>query len=460
MAVAATGRFRALPTAGAPGRGYALFIAVLPVLMMYKVPVIGIGVSTAMIIVSFFYAAAVIFNGVLRNSRQYQIAKIMVPFVLYLAYTAVKSAEDPVNMIQTMLIIVHVIAFSTGAVNAAYLKKYIIVIAVLASLLTILQTAVHYVFGVHIPCIAPELCLDSLQYYRGEILTGYQEVSDLYRPSAFFLEPSHLTQYSFVALLLCLFHGERQVPAAIFISAGMVATTSGMGIMLSGGIWLLYIAHEIRRSGFAEKIVKISGLIVGLAVILAVLFQLEFFRSSILRVFSPIEYSADSYNAIWGRTLYWDTYITPMSGRQLVFGLGYASLPDEYFTGLMELIYCSGITGVVLYYAAMLSVAVRCRGVSRITACLLCALMLVANVTSIISMTYYIGILLVFGLEPSRQEVAAGFPAGPASEETNALGYGYTERTWAGKKRADDLGPSGVFQNRIDTENRKKGLAQ
>lgn len=29
-----------------PGRGYALFIALLPVLMMYQVPAVGIGVST------------------------------------------------------------------------------------------------------------------------------------------------------------------------------------------------------------------------------------------------------------------------------------------------------------------------------------------------------------------------------------------------------------------------------
>ena len=29
----------------------------------------------------------------------------------------------------------------------------------------------------------------------------------------------------------------------------------------------------------------------------------------------------------------------------------------------MEMLYCSGILGVVLYYFAMLSVAVRCRGI-------------------------------------------------------------------------------------------------
>ena len=187
------------------GRGYALFIALLPVLMMYQVPAAGIGVSTAMIIAGSFYAAAVIFQNLLEHQGKFCIAKILVPFILYLLYVMAKSAGDTVNMIQTLLIIVHIIAFSTGAVSPEHLKKYIVAISVLACTLTIVQSVFHYTLGVHIPCIAPSLCLDSLQYYKSAILTGYQAVSSLYRPSAFFLEPSHLTQYAFVALLLCLF---------------------------------------------------------------------------------------------------------------------------------------------------------------------------------------------------------------------------------------------------------------
>lgn len=401
-----------------PGRGYALFIALLPVLMMYQVPAAGIGVSTAMIIAGSFYAAAVIFQNLLEHQGKFCIAKILVPFILYLLYVMAKSAGDTVNMIQTLLIIVHIIAFSTGAVSPEHLKKYIVAISVLACTLTIVQSVFHYTLGVHIPCIAPSLCLDSLQYYKSAILTGYQAVSSLYRPSAFFLEPSHLTQYAFVALLLCLFHGKKQLPAAVCISMGMVATTSGMGIMLAAGIWGLFGLNQIRRASFSGKIVRIMGYALALTAVFLFLCQFAFFRSALERIFSPVQYSQVSYNAIWGRTLYWDAYIAPMSGSQLLFGFGYAQLPEEYFTGLMELIYCSGLLGVVLYYFAMLTTALRCKGVPRITSVLLCGLMLVANTTSLISMTYYIGILLVFGLETGTEpadslpEVQKRCPAG------------------------------------------------
>lgn len=387
------------------GKGYALFISVLPILMMYKVPLAGIGVSTAMIIVGFFYAAAVIFQDILRNGWKMRIAKIILPFVFYLLYVVLKSAGDTVNMIQTLLIIVHIAAFSTGAVNAGYLKKYIIVIAILASVLTLLQSALHYLAGVHMPCIVPDLCLDSLQYYRSFILTGYQEMSSLYRPSAFFLEPSHMTQYSFVALLLCLFDEKKQYAAAICISIGMIATTSGMGIMLAAGIWFLLVWNLIRKSQLSGRIAKIAGCLSGLITAICILYQFEFFRSALQRVFSPVQYSQNNYNALWGRTLYWDTYISPMGGADLWFGYGYIHLPDIYFTGFMELIFCSGILGVLLYYFAMLKTAAGYRGIPRLLSGLLCGLMLVANSTSIIWMTYYIGILVVLAIENYEEKM-------------------------------------------------------
>lgn len=386
------------------GRGYALFISVLPVLMMYKVPLAGIGVSTAMIIISFFYAAAVIFYDILKNQWKLRIAKIVIPFVLYLVYVVIKSAGDTVNMIQTMLIIIHIVAFSTGAVNIECLKRNIIRIALLAAVLTMIQTVLHYLLGVHLPCIAPNFCLDSLQYYRSFILTGFQETSSLYRPSAFFLEPSHLTQYSFVALLLCLFHGKKQYAAAVCISLGMVATTSGMGIMLVGGIWCLSVWDMIRKSEASGRMIKFSGCLLGMLTAVCILYQFEFFRSALQRIFSPVQYSQSNYNAIWGRTLHWNTYISPMGGKDLLLGYGYIHLPDIYFTGLMELIYCSGILGIILYYFAMIKTAICYRGIPRLVAGILCGLMLVANSTSIIWMTYYVGILVVFGLERYMKE--------------------------------------------------------
>lgn len=176
------------------------------------------------------------------------------------------------------------------------------------------------------------------------------------------------------------------------------------------------------------------GYALALTAVFLFLCQFAFFRSALERIFSPVQYSQDSYNAIWGRTLYWDAYIAPMSGSQLLFGFGYAQLPEEYFTGLMELIYCSGLLGVVLYYFAMLTTALRCKGVPRITSVLLCGLMLVANTTSLISMTYYIGIRWFSVWKQARnrripcRRCKSAVPPAPARPESSAISGKHAER--------------------------------
>ena len=53
--------------------------------------------------------------------------------------------------------------------------------------------------------------------------------------------------------------------------------------------------------------------------------------------------------------LYWKVYIEPLSGWDLILGKGCASLPEEYFTGIMKLIYTMGLTGCIAFYVSLLS---------------------------------------------------------------------------------------------------------
>lgn len=384
------------------GKGYALFIAVLPVFMMYKVPVIGLGVSTTMIIIGFFYAALIIFKDFQEHGWLLRIAKITIPFLVYLVYATQRSIGDMTNAIQIILVAFHLIAIATGAVNAAYLKRCIVWISVFAASLVMLQTVLYYALGVHLPCIISSLCLDNLSSYGEWISTGVRSIDNMYRPSAFFLEPSHFSQYTFVALIMLLFCEEPKIKTAGWISLGIVATTSGMGMGLVAGIWICYLFRGLRSLPFFQKVIRFILFFAAAIIIIMILYQIPFFQSALSRVFSPIAHSKKNYNAIWGRTLYWETYISPLNGKELIFGLGYKELPAQYFTGLMELIYCSGIVGVVFFYIMFLTAAVRATGISRMIALIICGLIPIANLTSFINMTYYIGVVVCFYLEDNR----------------------------------------------------------
>ena len=378
-----------------PSKGYALFIALLPVLMMYKVPVIGMGVSTVMIIIGFFYAALVIFRDFLKNEKKLRIAKMVLPFIMYLIYTTIRSAGNLTNVLQTILLIFHIFAISTGAVNVKYLKKYFLFIATMAALLVTVQTLLYYAFNFHLPGIIPNLCLDNLDYYHQWILTGYPEIESMYRPSAFFLEPSHFAHYCVVAISFCLLEGKPQIIRALCLSLGVIMTTSGMGIAVVIFIWLWYALKKIRNQDLTHKAINIVGLCIVVVLILVILIQFPFFQRLLSRVLSPVKYSKDSYNAIWGRTLYWDTYITPLNGRDLLVGVGYGSLPkDDYFTGLMEMLYCTGVVGACLFYVSLLPFLFSKNFFSICVAISIGGLMILANLNGTITLIYLYGTMV------------------------------------------------------------------
>ena len=199
-------------------KGYALFLALLPIIMVYRVPGMSIGLSTLMILIGALYAVAVI----IKNSSKIDF-KIMAPIMLYLMYVMVKGSGE--DRLVPLIVLVHLFAISTGVIDNESLRKYIECFSCIASGLLILQVFVHMVSGFHIPMINGNLVLESLYVYWGRITYGYSSVENLYRPSAFFLEPAHFTQYCIVGLWSSLFRAGRRFKTSIMISIGILLTT-------------------------------------------------------------------------------------------------------------------------------------------------------------------------------------------------------------------------------------------
>jgi len=82
--------------------------------------------------------------------------------------------------------------------------------------------------------------------------------SAFYRPSAFFLEPSHFAVYCIPVIVTTLFSRtgdekrERQI--ALFISTGVLLSTSGMGIGVVIICWAFYLLFIFGRKGENRKL--------------------------------------------------------------------------------------------------------------------------------------------------------------------------------------------------------------
>lgn len=368
-------------------KGYALFLAILPVIMMYKVPVIGMGASTVLIALGMVYAILVLFFRRERTQWSH-----MIVFIFYFLYVMVKSTSS--NIMLCIAILIHFTALSIDTADYKYLRTVIENISVVAAICVIVQFVVHSATGSHIQLINLNLCLQEMDQYTSNITTGISRHEAMYRPSAFFLEPSHLAIYASIGLVSCLLMGEPKYKKAILISLGVICTTSGIGTVLVTAIWAAF--PFLATKGVNNKKLKRIILLVSFGLIaIVILYQMPFFQAAMNRITGTASYSSTQYNAIWGRTLYWSSYIAPMKGTELLFGYGYANMPEVYFTGLMTILYCYGILGCVLLYTALVMLFFTSNNPGcRILVGIYGVLLPFANLTSFITMIFYIGSII------------------------------------------------------------------
>ena len=373
---------------------YSFIVAILPCVMMYKVPVVGKGFATVIVLLS----AIVLFF--LIHKIDIENIKYIVPGCLYLIYMICRSKGNLIEIILQIAAFIHLYAICSGVVDVEALKKFIINVSIFASICVIIQSIVHYSLFIHIPLINHRLCLEDLQRYTTKILTGMDE--GIYRPSAFFLEPSHMVQYLMIGLSMCLLDKEKYYNKAFVISFGMVLTTSGMGIAILICIWGWFFLNQVRSQKTDKINMLVGGAITSILVILLAT-SIPGFQRVLARIFGSFGDESSSYNAIHGRLFWWNTYFSGLKGSDLVWGRGSASIPDDYFTGFMELLYAYGIVGVLLYYNML--VYLLCKSNNVISSCILLmfgALMVFANLTGFIHVIYSIGTTLAIITENEK----------------------------------------------------------
>ena len=371
-----------------------MVIALLPVLMCYKIPVVEYGTST--VLIAILMIPAMIYS---LNSSGYdkKLLKIIFPFFIYVTYVLTKSSS--INILLQISIVVHFVAIINGMVIVDKLKSYIIRITILASIIVLAQTVVHYAIGYHIPCIYFPGILDTLkeQYFSG-IYTGVSRWGGMYRPCAFFLEPAHMAQYSFVGLLLALFSDDVPMKKKIVISVGILATSSGIGILCTSLCWILWAYITKVDGSFLDKLVNFSKYAILGTIVYYMLLQIPYFKNAVNR-FTVKE--DGEYNAVDGRLFFWDRYIGDASTSQLLWGFGYDALPDSFFTGMMTVLYAYGYVGIILFYASLLILLFGLKGISRYIILIYIGLTFSSDVVGFIWIIYLLGVSLALNYKYS-----------------------------------------------------------
>ena len=340
-------------------------MAICPILQHYIGFFVNAAVSVFLLIFPY-----VVYKFVMKRDIRIDRLKIVLPLIATFLFEVVDHGTSITEAGQAAVFIVYAAAIAVGCFNTKLFIRIMIYISLAASCVIIVQYFCFYILKFHLQVVPTSLLLERSEQWVGLAQTGMISVTgrptSFYRPSAFFLEPSHMFTYMFPALCVLLLnprYGKIERRYAMLITLGMVLCTSGMGIMAAFGVWMLHLGKSGNinnrfslRTFFQPRAIPIL-IVIGAALIVLIRF-VPFLNSSIVRIFAS---SSTVRNAILGRVGGGASVFKRLTGIRLLIGVSdhFANELSGYMTSFYTSMYKYGIIGTAIAYLFYLQAALR-----------------------------------------------------------------------------------------------------
>ena len=333
----------------------ALVMALAPLLQHYKGIVQNAGFTVLLLITPILLIRT--FNKLDTGEVNRKSFYAIIPLLLFYLYTIIIRDFNFMRLGYVLLLSWIFICVSNGSINISLFFKYAIRIAQLATIAIIIQYIFYYLFGRTID-FRPLSLLTTQENIWVRTSSTFGEADFMFRPSGFFLEPSHFFLYSFPIITVLLLSVERDkqcIKTALFLSLGLLLSTSGMGIAVLTGLWMLYFLVYKKASDYSFNnvlnIISIRSVVVLLLLTILFFFayrSIPFIQSAVDRIF----YENETSNAIDGRVRLVSDYVKGITGRAVWFGTPISELDDLEFNipGFFATYIKWGIFGLLLSY--------------------------------------------------------------------------------------------------------------
>lgn len=318
-------------------------------------------------------------------SRRWLNFKNVVVVAMYAIFRIVNHGTSIEEFITMLFLILIVIFLGNNWFDFKDFFKWTVRISCIAAVCVILQNLMYMTVNIHIPFLNVGMLRDGISGYEKLMSTGMS--SGAYRPSAFFLEPSAFTQYAYPIMVYLLFKSgsKRSIKRAVLISIGIVASTSGMGIMLTLGLWGLFLFYNSFGAGKIKKkwVCLLVTVVLGMIIVYILSPQLQY---SVQRIFTRM---GGHTSAIQGRLGGGQYYISLLEKSEMLLGTGDSGAElTIYMSGIYHLIYTDGIICLVLFMLMFAVQAIRRKGFDRIMPCILIVMTVFSDTTLIQNMVY------------------------------------------------------------------------
>ena len=334
----------------------AILLALSPLLQHYKGLLQNAGYTAFLICFPWLFIRLIINirNGLKLTPQFYAV----IPLIIYFFYSAFIHNVGFKKSMYSLFMVGMLVFISLKCVNVNYVIKSALFICALASILLIIQYICFYILGFHLVSVPISLFLEESSSWILGAQTGLYNIrggyNGFYRPSAFFLEPSHLAIFFTPCLCILLINlpkTKTNVKLAILLTLGILLSTSGLGIIIAVAIWGLFILFYYNRKSFDSKaLITTSKLVLFfafVAIFLVLFISVDTLRNALIRIFVE----KDTSSAIGGRVNQAFDLIKEMRGSSWIIGVT-DDASDIIFNlpGFFATIYKKGLIGLLLSY--------------------------------------------------------------------------------------------------------------
>ncbi len=394
----------------------ACVLALMPILQHY-VGIIDNASTTLLLLVSPYLFIRVLCSGTVN----YKNISLLFVLSVFFVYKLFDHGTNFTELAQVILMLFLFLSMAQDGIDTESVKKALTFIAAAAGAFLLVQYACYYLFGFHLQLVPDKALLPECKQWILGVRTGRYGIngvkSSFYRPSAFFLEPSHLFMYSFPALVLSLFGKNKKRMdwiTTFLITFAIVLSTSGMGIAVTAVAWGAFFLLSNEENGtysfkniFRKRNLIMVG-IIGFVVLLAIIF-VPFVRNSVIRIFS----SSEGSTAIAGRTALATRELKKMTSLEWIFGVADNTKALSFnVPGFMAMAYKYGVIGIVFSYEFYVKSFLKLNvGYMMVSAIIIVVSFFSAHTHGTFFMLYYV-ILLMEGHRVSETSWLAEETAG------------------------------------------------
>lgn len=322
---------------------YNFLCVYMPLLNIYSSPVPGVDWGTALVVLcafSFMSGKRIHSDGMPTTLIIVLLYSIVCTIFNFVVGTHEYSNSTSVILRAGRFVVVMVTMMGFGYSSKFEPAKYLKLLRGLSLFVAgyaMLQALVYRLIGVKL--------INVIGGTNGDLAlsSALGEYETMYRPPSIFIEPSHACYFLVPYLCYVLFCNpstndkinKMRFREAIFISLGMLFTTSGQGLTVLAACWGIWFLRSAKNLNF-KSIMVFSALFIYL------LYNFDF-SFTINRVTTT-----DGMSAVEARQGGYLLF-NQLSDIYKYFGTGFGNYDDTiYYSSFAEIMFCTGYVGLVL----------------------------------------------------------------------------------------------------------------